>query len=153
MRMWECGSVGVGEWIWNCGNVGVWGYGSMEIWECGSMKVWAVLLDNVVLKITTINYGNNTTSLLLTTKDAIPTMILLYIFTYCYIPHQELQGTPQEVKHQTPSDLPTNISLFHVLYYLIWSSHLCCCSHYYIPVHHCILLTYLEQVEPCLVFY
>jgi len=29
------------------------------------------------------------------------------------------QGTPQEVKYRTPSDLPTNISLFHLLYYLI----------------------------------
>ena len=54
----------------------------------------------------------------------------------CYIPYQELQGTPQEVKYQTPSDLPTNISLFHLLYYLILSSHLGCCFHYYIPVHH-----------------
>jgi len=71
----------------------------------------------------------------------------------CYIPRQELRGTPQEAKYQTPSDLLTNISLFHLLYYLIWSPHLCCCSHYYIPVHHCILLTYLEQVDPCLVFY
>jgi len=45
----------------------------------------------------------------------------------CYIPHKELWGTPQEAKHQTPSDVPTNISLFHLLYYLSWSSHLCCC--------------------------
>jgi len=37
----------------------------------------------------------------------------------CYIPHQELRGTPQEAKYWTPSDLPTNISLFHLLYYLI----------------------------------
>jgi len=37
----------------------------------------------------------------------------------CYIPHKELQGTPQEAKHQTPSDVLTNISLFHLLYYLI----------------------------------
>ena len=75
------------------------------------------------------------------------------IMRWCYIPHQELRGTPQEAKYRTPSDLLTNISLFHLLYYLIWSPHLCCCSHYYIPVHHCILLTYLEQVDPCLVFY
>jgi len=37
----------------------------------------------------------------------------------CYIPHKELQGTPQEAKYQTLSDLPTNISLFHLLYHLI----------------------------------
>ena len=40
-------------------------------------------------------------------------------FAWCYIPCQELRGTPQEVKYWTPSDLPTNISLFHLLYYLI----------------------------------
>ena len=39
--------------------------------------------------------------------------------TTCYIPRQELRGTPQEAKYRTPSDLPTNISLFHLLYYLI----------------------------------
>ena len=37
----------------------------------------------------------------------------------CYIPHQEPQGTPQEAKYWTLSDLLTNISLFHLLYYLI----------------------------------
>jgi len=39
--------------------------------------------------------------------------------TLCYILHKELQGTPQEVKYQTPLDLLTNILLFHPLYYLI----------------------------------
>jgi len=29
--------------------------------------------------------------------------------TKCYIPRQELRGTPQEAKYWTPSDLPTNI--------------------------------------------
>ena len=42
-----------------------------------------------------------------------------YNHPVCYIPHQELRGTPQEVKYWTPLDLPTNISLFHLLYYLI----------------------------------
>ena len=44
---------------------------------------------------------------------------LLVIEDFCYIPRQELRGTPQEAKYRTPSDLPTNISLFHLLYYLI----------------------------------
>ena len=46
-----------------------------------------------------------------------------YVFemdgNYCYIPHKELQEIPQETTHQTLSDIPTNISLFHLLYYLI----------------------------------
>ena len=115
-----------------------WGYGHLlrqKIWPDLSnhlVFMWHITLSNACKDISAL-FG--------------------FIEEMYYIPHKKLQGTPQEATHWTPLDILTNISLFHLLYYLVWSFHLCCCSHYYIPLHHCTLVTYLKQVEPCLVFY
>jgi len=67
--VWKCGRIDMGVWEYERGRTDVEMYKWIGDIRSTSRLAWvliqftiAVLLDNVVLKFTTFNYGNNTTS-------------------------------------------------------------------------------------------